>query len=487
MRRNGLSTVSIMKAALINPPSNKNRMFGGLHCAGSNAAPLSLVSLAAAARAGGHDPAVIDAAAERLDPRGIARAVESLGAGAAGVTCMTFNFTDAAETCAEIKRANPRVVTIAGGVHVTSTAGDVLRRCPEIDVCVIGEGEITICELLSTIENGGSFEHTPGLAFRSRGGAVFTPRRPYVRDLDTLPLPAWDKLPRFPRAYNVQLQQIKDVPTISVITTRGCTAKCIFCDRSTFGNTVRGFSAPYIVQMLRDLKGRYGVRCVNFEDDNFMILKKRLVELCELLIRERMDVSWSCMARVDSVDAATLEIMKAAGCWMLIYGIETASDPLLSIMHKNAELGDTLRALRMTKQAGMRCKALLIAGAFGETRETLRQTRNFIRRAPLDDISMHYFTPLPATESYRLAPRYGTLNDDRGLMTFFNPVFVPNGLTQEDLTGHVRRCYLRFYLRPRTVISYLGRIGSPAYFRVLARSFFSFLAYCIQGLSRGGR
>jgi len=462
-------------------------MFGGIGEAGSNAAPLSLVSLAAAAKAAGYDPMIIDAMAERLDPRDIAQAVESLDINVIGLTSMTFNFIDAARTCAEIKRAHPHVTTIVGGVHVTSTAEESLQKCPDIDICVIGEGEVTLCELLTAIESGKSFQHIPGIAFRSNGKIVFTPKRHYIQNLDTLPLPAWDKLPDFPRAYNVQLQQIKDVPTISVITSRGCTAKCIFCDRSTFGNTMRGFSAPYIMRMLLDLRERYGVRCVNFEDDNFMILKKRLVELCGLMMREKLNVSWSCMARVDFVDEPTLEIMKAAGCWMMLYGIETANDPLLSIMHKNADLGDTSRAIQMTKRAGIKCKALLIAGAFGETRETLRQTRNFIQRAPLDDISMHYFTPLPATESFPLAERYGALNDDRSLMTFFNPVFIPSGLTREVLVRHVRGCYLSFYLRPRIVISYLRRMRSVAYLRILARSFLAFFVYCISGGSRERR
>ncbi len=468
-----------MKIALINPPTTKQKMFGDIAIAGSNAPPLALISLAASIRNSGHEVVIIDALAEQLNAHDVAERVLQTGAEVAGITCLTFNFSAVSQTCKLLKQRIPGITTVAGGVHITSMASVSMQKCQEIDIGVIGEGEVTVCELLDMIERKGDPAAIAGLALRKDGEIRFTPPRAYIKDLDSLPLPAWDLLPRFPKAYNVQLQEIKEIPTTSVITSRGCTAKCIFCDRSTFGNVVRGVSAPYIVRMLQDLKEKHGVSCVNFEDDNFMILKKRLLALCDLLIKADLNISWSCLARVDCVDRPTLEKMKAAGCWMLIYGIETASDRLLKIINKQVKLQDTVRALKMTRAVGIKSKGLLMAGSFGETRETLEETETFLKSAPLDDISLHYFTPLPATESHETVNDYGTLDDNWDRMTLFSPVFIPRSLTEELLRKHVRRCYLSFYLRPRIVLSYLRRISSWAYFCCLIKAFWSFIHYAV--------
>lgn len=149
-------------------------------------------------------------------------------------------------------------------------------------------------ELLAAQEAVLPLEGVKGLILRKEGEPFLTGERDYIGELDSLPLPAWDLLPAFPDRYQVSLQNARRLPAVSLITSRGCRNRCSFCDNSLFGHRVRVHSGGYVLEMIRVLTGTYGIRGIFFEDDNFMALGDRLLELCEGLIREGIELSWSC-------------------------------------------------------------------------------------------------------------------------------------------------------------------------------------------------
>ena len=151
-----------------------------------------------------------------------------------------------------------------------------------------------------------------------------------IKNLDDLPFPAWDLLDNFPRGYKPAAFKCKRLPATYIISARGCPHLCIFCDTSVFSRQYRAFSAEYIIEMINFLQLNFGIKEIIFEDDTFVIFKKRLILLCETLIKKKINISWSCNGRADAVKPDILRLMKKAGCWQISYGIESGDPEILA-------------------------------------------------------------------------------------------------------------------------------------------------------------
>ena len=468
-----------MKIAFVNPPITKEERYGTLAPAGSYAPPLALCSLAAITRKIGHETIIIDSPIEGLNHADVLNKIESYGPQVVGITSTTSTFLSAAELARTIKSNNRDTIVVAGGVHISALPKESFLKCKYIDIAVLGEGEETIAELLSVINNKISLSSVKGIVFRNNGKVVFTETRPLIKDLDSLPLPAWDLLPDFPDAYTIQAQSVANFPSTSVCTSRGCTGKCTFCDRRIFGNRLRAHSAEYVIKMIKDLYHNYGIRDIQFEDDNLMLFRKRLFKICEMLKEEKLNITWSCQARVDMVKLETLKMMNEAGCWMIQYGVESGSQKVLDLMKKQISKEKIEQAIDIAHKAGILCKGFFIGGFLNEDRSTLKETYEFIKKCKLDDISFNYYTPFPGSAAYEIAKEYGTTKGDLNDMTKFKPVFIPRGLTEEDLIKHTKACYRHFYLNPKTILNYLRRVKSFSHFIYFVKSSSALFKYIL--------
>lgn len=466
-----------MKIVFVNPPVTKKERYGALAAAGAYSPPLALCSLAAITRKEGYDTAIIDSQVEELDHKATLKRIDDFSPHIVGITSTTSTFLSAAELAEKIKKKDKKATVLAGGVHFSALPEESLQKHKHIDMGVIGEGEETIRELLPFIIKRGDLSSVKGIAYRKDNKVVITEPRSLIKELDQLPLPAWDLLPDFPHSYNLQAQSVANFPSTSICTSRGCTGKCTFCDRRIFGSQLRALSAEQVMNMIRELYYTYGLRDLQFEDDNFMLFRKRLFSICDMLRREKLDITWSCQARVDMVNLEVLEAMREGGCWMVLYGIESGSKKVLDYMQKNITLERIERAIELTHKAGIQCKGFFISGFLNEDRESLEETYQFIRKAKLDDISFHYYTPFPGSAAYEVASQHGTIKGDINDMTYYKPVFVPKGLKEEDLILHTKACYKAFYLRPTMVLSYLRRIKSPRHFYFFLKSFIALIKY----------
>jgi radical SAM superfamily enzyme YgiQ (UPF0313 family) len=207
-----------------------------------------------------------------------------------------------------------------------------------------------------------------------------------------------------------------------------------------------------------ELHRRYGIREFSFEDDTFITFKQRLREICERLIALDLGISWSCLGRVNHVNPDNLRLMRQAGCWQISFGIESGSQEILTLINKRVTLDQVRAAVRMSRAAGILTKGFFILGHPGETRQTLRMTIDFALELPLDDISVCLMTPFPGTELYDRATEFGSFDPDWGRMNLLSVVFVPHGLTQDDLLQAQNELLRRFYLRPRIVAGYGRRL-----------------------------
>jgi len=471
------------------PPAD---MWGALSDVGSVLPPLGLCYLAAVSRNLNWDALIIDCYAEKLTAAAAVQKISAFGPDIVGITATTQEIDMAAQLAAALKRALPERMVILGGVHVTSLPVETLERYPAFDLAFIGESEATLPEFLEAYQADRPFATIAGLALRRQprevpqtltthcgatgNGTVFlTSQRPPIDNLDELPLPAFDLLLPLDRHYRPAVYNYKRLPAAGLVTSRGCPGKCSFCDRSVFGNRIRMLSADRILDMICELKTRYGIREISFYDDTLVAHRKRFEALCERLITAKLDITWSCNARVDMVSPERLDLMRRAGCWQISYGIESGEQAMLNVLKKRITLAQVEKAVTWSRAAGLTVKGYYMIGVPGETPATLKKTERHLLGLPLDDILLEYFTPFPGTELYdRILAKNIPLPDWSQLNTF-ELAYIPFGLNRRALETAYRRIIIRFYLRPRIIWSYIRRFASPFKMLLLARAFIKFI------------
>jgi radical SAM superfamily enzyme YgiQ (UPF0313 family) len=466
------------KIVLVNPPLTLHERYGALAKAGTSLPPLGLTILAAVLRKNNIPVSIVDAAVLGLSYEETIKEVFNKSPAYVGFTTVTVSVNKAAKLAKMIKAARPDIISLVGGPHLAAVPQETLNRFPEFDIGVIGEGELTSIKLLESLENKSPLEGIPGLVYRQNGKIINTGRAKLIDNLDSLPMDAWDLLPGFPYSYKSSVHKLGRWPTTSLISARGCPNECGFCDNSMFGRRVRGYSAPYLIEMIKYLQKKYGIKDIFFNDDNFVMLRNRLTEFCNLLEKEKINLTWGCYSRVDSIpNIELLKMMKKAGCWRISFGLESGSQEILDFYKKNETLQQMEKVINWTRKVGMRSKGFFMFGNFLESEETMQKTINFAKGLKLDDFHYTFLTPLPGSEIYKIADKYGSFDNDWEKMNMWNPVFIPHGLSREIMKKYSKRAVLSFYLRPRIILSYLKEIYTYAGLRKVIRMFFTFLEF----------
>lgn len=464
----------------INPPLPIQEEYVLWKNAGPQVAPLGMINLAAVTREKGYETSIIDAEALRLTIDETVNKIIESSPDYVGITSTTIFIKAASKIAEKIKQINPNIKIIIGGNHVTSLPEKTIADYSSFDVGVVGEGEVTIVELLDAFENKEDISKVDGIIYRKDGETIKTEKRELIKDLDILPLPAWDLLPELSKHYRTCAQSAKKSPSFELITSRGCYGQCTFCDRATFGNRCRAHSAEYVFKMMKELHYKYGIKSVLFEDDNFTLYRDRTMKLVELLKNADFKMHWGVCSRVDIIDPEMLKKMKEAGCWQILFGIESGSQKILDVIKKNITLNQVNEALKMTKEAGINTKGFFMMGHPTETKEDIEKTVDFITKADLDDFSCSFLIPLPGSEIYNEARKYGTFDEDLDRMSGCEPVFVPFDLTKEDLYHYSKKAFRKFYLKPRIMISYLKRLRNIGQLKLFLNAGFGFLSYILK-------
>jgi len=443
-----------MRVLLIYPPiSLQERYSSDIGYAGGKQIPLGIYYLAAYVRERGHDVRAIDAEVLCWSNEQILAAVGEFAPDVVGISTTTVAFHRARSVAAAIKAEYPNIINVIGGSHPTAVPEDVLH-CPEFDYAVLGEGEESFAVLLETLSSGGDVRSLAGVAWRDGETITVNPRRPFIADLDALPLPAYDLVTDF-SLYNPPPMNYRQLPVANIITSRGCPNQCTFCGHSAFGRTLRQRSPESIAAEIIHLYRRYGIREIAFVDDTFTINPHRIEDLFGILDNEGISFPWTCMSRVNTVDECILRFMKDHGCWHISFGIESGNEDILRRIKKNISLDAVCRVIDQCHGLGILTKGFFIVGHPGETIETIEETIRFAISIPLDDVVVTLNTPLPGTEQYKTAGNYGALErGDWSRYNMWNPVFIPAGLTEEILIEKHREFYRRFYLRPRIIKRY---------------------------------
>lgn len=376
--------------------------------------------------------------------------------------------------------------TIAFGTHVTPIPKESLRPFPALDFVLVGEPDLTIRDLMDHLDNKFDqrspeiqklfADHDPlykpslkedgsvdmngikGLAWRKGDEVVVNFPRPFIKDLDDMPIPMHELLPF--KSYRMPL--IKG-PFTFIVTSRGCPAGCTYCIKHVsyqFSTRIR--SPKLIMEELWKLK-KMGINNIHMYSDLFTVNREQVMELCQRMIDEKINLRWTSNSRVDFVDEEMLQMMGKAGNWLISWGIESGSEQILKHAHKGAYPDKAERALKWAKKAGIMNWGYFIIGLPGETEETIRQTIDFAKKLPLDIALFHVAAPYPGTPFFfevvennwfRPGTRWEQVDMDKGTVLDY-----PN-LPAERLLYWQKRAFREWAFRPGPIFTYLKMLLS---------------------------
>ena len=435
--------IELMRFLLINPPRILNRA-SIWSIIKSSTPPVGLVILAALLEKHGIQVDIIDAQALQLSPEDVAAHACATGVyDIIGLTATTPEILSAATTACLLRKALPNARILFGGVHPTIFHRELVED-GIADLVIRGEGEEPIVALALS-RNIGS---VPSLTWKNDAGEVIVnaPAKNMV-NLDSLPLPAYHKLPM--DRYRSARGAAKQSPSIGIITSRGCPGTCTFCYSGMFGKEIRYVSADHIYEHVLFLRETYGIREISFYDDTFTSDRHRVIALCNRFISERLDLSWSCFARVDTVDQELLNLMGEAGCHQIMYGFESGDDTVLKTINKRVTSGNYHEIVRMTTAAGIDTRGAFMLGSPGETEQSLINTIQLSISLNIQYAIYNITTPYPGTALYTWAEKNDCLiHRNWEDYDYAHPVMALPSLSPESLQKLYHRAYRSFYLRP---------------------------------------
>ncbi len=447
-----------MKVVLIRPP----KVQGSLE-KDSVQQPINIASIAAYLRGHGHNVEIWDYEVEPFSESRYVARIRASDPQIVGFTSMTGTILDASAIASVLKRSFPDIVTVVGGPHVTALPERSLDEFPAFDVVVIGEGEETMRDLCARIEQGTSLEGIPGIAYRLDGEIHREERRPLIKDLDTLPYPARDllDLPRYAGASTPGLYDYRKGTSTELFTSRGCGQKCIFCAMSVvFQHKVRFRSPEHVLGEVKECRDRYGYLHFTIEDDTFAYGTRRLEMICRGL--GELGVTWDCDCRVDVVTPEKLALMARTGCKKISYGVESGSPRIMKLNQKGITVDQVLNAFRWTKEAGIICQANFIVGSHpDETMEDIRMSEKLMRQISPDLLFIAPVIPFPGTRLYTMLKEKGYIGDEHWAhydCIHGKPTWRLNHFTGEELVKIQRNIFLKYYTRPRYLLTLSRRM-----------------------------
>ncbi|MCP4421175.1 MAG: radical SAM protein [Chloroflexi bacterium] len=431
-----------------------------------------------------HSVAIIDANAERMSWPEFARKLDELKPKyyLTQVTAPTLENDMYGCFLAKARGAQ----TIAFGTHVTPIPRETMRPFPALDYILLGEPDLTIRDLLDVLE--GKVEQRPeniqkmfdnhdplyepafnedgtvdmykikGVVWRNGEEIVINLTRPFIPNLDDMPLPMHHLLP-----WDQYRMPLIKGPFTFIVTSRGCPAGCTFCIKHvSYQFSVRVRSAEHIMEELWLLK-KMGLNNIHMYADLFTVNREHVMDLCQRMIDEKINIKWTCNSRVDYVDEELLTMMGKAGNWLISWGIESGSEKILRHVRKGALPTKAARSLQWARNAGIKNWGYFIIGLPGETEATIRKTIDFSKGLPLDIALFHVAAPYPGTPFFfevvkngwfRPGTRWEHVDMDKGTVLDYE------GLSAERLLYWQRRAFREWAFRPGPILTYLKMVAS---------------------------
>ncbi len=415
-----------MKVILVNPPtSNQEYLEPGEESGFYKYVPLGLLYIASALEENGHDVECVDVAVDRTREAALIHAEADV----VGFSVTTLSYHDAVRIAQKIKEHDPEKVVIFGGPHPTFMFEEALST-QVVDVVVRREGDTTIQELIHCLSRGGDLSIVKGISYLRNGHPFSTPDRPFIEDLDTLPLPA-----------RHLLNSKEYIHFGSMLTGRGCPYHCIFCAAGPLsGHRYRIHSVERVCEEIRICHEQFGISEITFLDDTFTAIASRIKELCAMFNQLDFPLAWKCEARANTVNKELIDVMVSSGCNLVQFGVESGSDHILRSIQKGTTTDMVRKAVKISLDAGLDVVLSFIIGHPEDTVETVEQTIKFARslrslNPPHVDLQFMLLVPYPGTQVWERAAEWGLkiLTTDWRQYNYLSPVVESHNLTRQML------------------------------------------------------
>lgn len=334
-----------------------------------------------------------------------------------GITVWTTFAASAFKIASLCKEYDKTMPVIVGGPHITIKCDEVMRICPDVDFLVRGEGEETFLELVEKLQDRDEVKikrlrNIKGIVFRENGQIIHNSDREFIQELNALPFPARDLL------LNKGSYNSEDMGLL--MTSRGCPYNCSYCATGIWKRKIRYRSIDNVIDEIKFVINAYRTQQFTIKDDTFTVNRKRVLEFCDKLIKENLNINWDCNTRVDVVDGELLKKMKAAGCNSIKVGIETGSQRVLGLINKRTTLSQAREAARLFRKVGIYWTGYFMMGLPSETKEEIYQTRKFMKELKPDFASLSVYEPFPGTDLFEIGIDRGLVQSDRTLEDFYN-------------------------------------------------------------------
>ena len=376
--------------------------------------PLGILSLATVLHRDGFDVEILDINSISADPtyREVPEAIIERNADVVGFSAWCNYYFDLVKFAGIVKEQQPQVKILFGGVQASNVDRETIEVFPQVNVVVRGECDHTISSIIWSLEDPEALRKVPGLTFRYAGKILRTPDSHPVRDLNSLPLPDYSLFPT-----------TRSLEHIFVDAGRGCPFKCSYCVSNKMAEGMfRQRSVENVIQIVKTLMTEFRAKKLRFEHDLLTLNRKWILELCDALIEEKLDIQWSCFSRIDTVDDKVLSRMAEAGCDRIFFGIETGSPRMQKILNKKLKLNRAPEIVRKACKLGILTASGFIVGFPQERMEDLAQTTRLMLElyfaGDRDEVELYLrlLVPFPGSPLYE---QYGhSLAIDQHLSDF---------------------------------------------------------------------
>jgi len=388
----------------------------------------------------------------------IAEEIRSYAPQIVGVSCAyTMSEADSFAVIDYIKQRFPSVLLVVGGAHTSANPGYVLRN-RNIDLAVIGEGELTMLEIARQFRSGKSLQDIPGTALVIEGQVRINERREYMADLDEYGA-SWhllDMAQYFAHPNNADATLRRNA--VDLVTSRGCPGKCVFCSIHTvWGRKWRARSPKNVVDEMELLCRQYGARQFRIQDDNLTLDKRRIIEICDEIVRRKLDIRWDTPNGIAlwTLNEDVLKKMKQAGCYRVTFGIESACSRTQQYIGKIVNLQRIRDIVNYCHRIGLWICGTFIIGFPDETRDEIRETEQFIVKSRFNFPFIYVAQPMQGTRLYEDFKAHNLLPDEfRPMSSVDQTRYDTLHFNQSELNDMVRNIYMRFYRHK--ALSYLN-------------------------------
>jgi len=413
--------------------------------------PLGVMYLAAYMRR--HEPDVecriIDMTPENMSYSQLAERIRAFAPDMIGISALTVESRGLHRTAAIAKQLRPETVVVAGGPHATAYPNEVMTDT-HFDYVVLGEGELTLGDLVSALRTNGSVREIDGLSYRIDGRVVVAPRQRYVQDLDSLPFPAWDLIPIRKYKNFTRMSNTGRGDFMALFTSRACPFKCIYC-HNLFGKRFRKRSPENVFEEIRQLHDHYRIREFEIIDDIFNCDLNRAKRICDLIIQSGLKIrlTFPNGIRGDHMDEELIRKLRQAGTIFMAFAVETASPRLQKMLRKNVNIEKIRRNISLARKAGIICQGFFMLGFPTETREELQRTVDFAVDSDLHAAHLFIVNAYEGTALAELAKSLG-----KRVHSDFEDTYMSSGfnnltdLSDDELNAIRRKGIWRFWLKP---------------------------------------